>query len=455
MKKTWKRIGLMALAFSMSLLSGCSEKEDETKKTENQVERIELSVKQKEIAEQYTKDFIARDFDKLSKNYEYTSEMKKEIVKESFQDQLSQSLEAFGKLKEQQEPYGEGYKGSINIQIPSMFENQNLNIVISMNEQNQIQGFFIKPYQENEGSVKLPEGVKESAVNLQIDDSHILPGTLTTPDKGSGFPVVILVAGSGPNDRNETINQNKPFQDIAWGLAQQGIASYRYDKRTFVYPKEFTLKDTVKQEVTDDVLLAVSVMEKTAAVDASKIYVLGHSLSGYLIPRIAQQTKVPAGYILMAAPARPLEDLFVEQIEFLAREDGKISDEEQNVITKYTEDRNKVKQIDKMSNTEVVFGALSKAYMNDLKGYDPIDTAKTIDKKVMVAQGLRDYQVTEEDYALWKNAYDKSENWSFHTYKNANHIFIDGTGKASSADYQNKGNVTKSFVNDIVKFIQK
>src|SRR5437868_1155092 len=58
-----------------------------------------------------------------------------------------------------------------------------------------------------------------------------LPGTLGLP-KGSGpFPAVVLVQGSGPQDRDETMGVNKPFQDIAWGLASNGIAVLRYDKR--------------------------------------------------------------------------------------------------------------------------------------------------------------------------------------------------------------------------------
>ena len=62
-----------------------------------------------------------------------------------------------------------------------------------------------------------------------------LPGTLTIP-KGTGpFPAVVLVHGSGPNDRDETIGPNKPFKDIAWGLASRGIVVLRYDKRTLAH----------------------------------------------------------------------------------------------------------------------------------------------------------------------------------------------------------------------------
>ncbi|MDZ7606573.1 MAG: hypothetical protein U5K79_13515 [Cyclobacteriaceae bacterium] len=58
---------------------------------------------------------------------------------------------------------------------------------------------------------------------------------MTLPKGKNSFPIVLFVHGSGPNDRDETIGPNKPFRDIAYGLAEKGIASLRYDKRTFVY----------------------------------------------------------------------------------------------------------------------------------------------------------------------------------------------------------------------------
>lgn len=69
---------------------------------------------------------------------------------------------------------------------------------------------------------------------------------------------MVLVAGSGPNDRDETIGPNKPFRDLAFGLALQGIASLRYDKRTLTYGRQLaTAPLTVDDEVTDDALAAL------------------------------------------------------------------------------------------------------------------------------------------------------------------------------------------------------
>ncbi|MCB7267661.1 alpha/beta hydrolase, partial [Erysipelatoclostridium ramosum] len=90
-------------------------------------------------------------------------------------------------------------------------EEQNTNIQLSLNDQGQIQGLFFKPYKSQKKAAKAPEGVRESEVDLQIADGKKLNGRLTTPVKGDSFPLVILLAGSGANDMDETIYDNKPL----------------------------------------------------------------------------------------------------------------------------------------------------------------------------------------------------------------------------------------------------
>jgi len=145
------------------------------------------------------------------------------------------------------------------------------------------------------------------------------PATLTIP-KGTGpFPAVVLVHGSGPNDRDETYGPNKAFKDIACGLASNGIVLLGYEKRTKQYPQESAAIQnfTVQDETIDDTLAAVEVSNNSSIVSQSEIFVLGHSLGGMLAPRIALQDSKIAGLIILARATRHLEEFLLEQTRCL------------------------------------------------------------------------------------------------------------------------------------------
>ena len=116
-----------------------------------------------------------------------------------------------------------------------------------------------------------------------------LPGTLSLPKGPGPFAAVILVHGSGPNDRDENLGPNNPFRDIAWGLASNGIAVLRYEKRTKQYAAEIAAiqKDfTVQEETVEDVQSAIAFMRNVPKVDKQRIFVLGHSLNTGAIRKV-------------------------------------------------------------------------------------------------------------------------------------------------------------------------
>ena len=111
---------------------------------------------------------------------------------------------------------------------------------------------------------------------------------------------MILVHGSGPHDRDETIGPNKPFRDLAHGLASQGIAVLRYEKRTKEHPIRMALSVntiTVKEETIDDAVAAFEALASQEKIDPKRIFVLGHSLGGTLLPRIGKAKDGIAGFI--------------------------------------------------------------------------------------------------------------------------------------------------------------
>ncbi len=285
-----------------------------------------------------------------------------------------------------------------------------------------------------------------------------LPGTLTIP-KGKGpFHAVVLVAGSGPEDMDETIGPNKPFKDLAWGLATEGIAVLRYDKRTYRYPEDCLamIKNdnfTVNDETIDDAIAAVDLLRETERIDPDNISVLGHSWGGYLAPRIAARDENISGLILLAAGARSLPDLIIEQTAYLASLDGTTDEKEIKSLEELREQAKKVKELN-ISKGEILLGA-PKSYWEELSDYNPVKTARNLSCPILILQGERDYHVTTVDYEMWINGLPGKNNLCFILYSDFNHLFmaVPGTGKATPADLFIPGHVALIVIDNVADWI--
>ena len=224
--------------------------------------------------------------------------------------------------------------------------------------------------------------VTECAVQTK---SWTLPALLTGPDsKRERTPIVILVHGSGPNDKDGSIGPNKVFKELAEELAAHGIASLRYDKRTLIYGQgafSNPEKVTLEEETIDD---AVSAAALAGSMGFRHIFILGHSLGAACAPLIALQCST-SGIIMMAAPARPMKEMLEEQTKVVSQYN---SPETMEQLRKATE-------------------AIQADYLKEVD-YDRIQTAQKIvgkDIPTLILQGERDYQVTMEDFGIWKEAF--------------------------------------------------
>jgi len=286
-------------------------------------------------------------------------------------------------------------------------------------------------------------------------DPWVLPGTISIP-KGEGpFPCVVLVHGSGPADRDETVGANKPFKDIAWGLASNEIIVLRYDKRTKVYPEETALLKnlTLEEEIIYDVFAAIELLKTKEKVNQSQIFVLGHSLGAMTAPRIAKTNDNVSGIIMLAAPARGLEDLIYNQTVYLAELDGIIDENELENIRIINESREKIQSLN-ISEDDQVLGVY-KSYWEYLDYYDPVNVAEGLTIPIMIIQGLRDYQVTyEDDYIIWNSTFSDSSNVFLKTYEGLNHLFIEGVGTPTNTEYLTEGHVAEEVIEDLAGFIK-
>ncbi|MEW5858484.1 MAG: alpha/beta fold hydrolase [Cyanobacteriota bacterium] len=344
--------------------------------------------------------------------------------------------------------------------VTGEFEKATLDIKVVFNSNQQIAGLFVTPTQPA-AEYQPPAYVnlntfQEQAVVVGSGETA-LPATLTLPVGDGPFPAVVLVHGSGPNDRDESVGPNKPFRDLAWGLASRGIGVLRYEKRTRVYPNQFIGSFTVREETTDDALAAVSLLRQIEQIDTQEIYVLGHSLGGMLIPRIGEADANIAGFIVMAGLTRFLEDTVLDQVNYIAGLDGIVSPEEQAQIDTLTQQVARVKDPQLSSEvpaTELLFG-IPASYWLDLRGYHPPTVAQKLTQRMLILQGERDYQVTMEDFQGWQQALSSRQNVTFKSYPQLNHLFIEGMGKSVPAEYQSAGHVAEPVINDIAEWIKK
>ena len=329
---------------------------------------------------------------------------------------------------------------------------------IAVDADGKISGFRLVPAKQavpapaptpvsNERFVETPLAVGEGASTLE--------GTLTLPRGNGPFPAVVMVHGSGPHDRDETIGPNHPFRDLAHALAERGVASLRYEKRTRAHPEAFASGDfTVDEETVDDAVRAVSQLRARAGIDPQRVFLLGHSLGAMMAPRIAGRAPDLAGLILLAAPARPLQDLVVEQTRHLAALDGDTSAEEQAQIDRIEAQAAAVATLtEDVAAADTLLG-LPAHYWIDLRGHDPIAVARTLPQPMLVVQGGRDYQVTPEgDFARWHEAFDGDARVQFAFHPALNHLMIAGEGAPGPAEYAVAGKVDAGVVEDIATFV--
>lgn len=327
--------------------------------------------------------------------------------------------------------------GFTAVALGTRFERDTLNVIVAFDTKRKIAGLRIVPRPAASAAPATPPAssrFKEEAVTIGAGE-WALPGTLSLP-AGPIAAAVVLVHGSGPNDRDETIGPNKPFRDIAWGLADRGIAVLRYEKRTRQHGARMGAKPfTVHEETVEDALLAVSLLRSRKDLAAARLFVLGHSLGGTLAPRIAAQDKKLAGIIVLAGPTRPLQDVIREQVTYLSTLGGGTPAPEASI--------------------QALLKQAPESYWKDLDAYKPADVAAKLDIRMLILHGERDYQVSSADLEGWRRALAKRPTVTIKSYPTLNHLFMAGEGKATPADYQRPGTVAPFVLDDIAAWIGK
>ena len=205
----------------------------------------------------------------------------------------------------------------------------------------------------------------------------------------------------------------------------------------------------------DDALAAVEVLRHSQGIAPDKIFVLGHSLGGLLMPRIGKADPKIAGLIVMAGCTRPLEDAILEELTYLASLNGPMTDEAKKEMAQYEQQIAIVKSLKpstKSSAPSLILGGPA-SYWLDIQGYVPAEMAKSLKQPMLIMQGGRDYQVTEVDFKIWKATLSSRTNVTFKLYPDLNHLFMTGVGKATPAEYAIPGSVAQTVIDDMASWI--
>lgn len=350
--------------------------------------------------------------------------------------------------------------GATLVKIPLHHEKAELVATFAIDAEGKIAGFVVQPAQAAQAIAPAP-AVAADAPYLEHQlmvgaGERALPATLALPKGDGPFPAMVLVHGSGAHDRDETIGPNRPFLDIARGLAAQGIAVLRYEKRTRARPQDFAGGvPGVDEETTFDAVHAVDALRKAEGIDPRRVFVLGHSLGGMMAPRVAAMSGHVAGLVLLAAPARPLLDIVIEQNRRLAvLDDGKTSDAERDAISALVQQVRTVRDTATDATAKGPMG-LSTGYWRSADGVDAVAEAQRVKLPMLVLQGARDIQVVDADWQRWKDAFHDDRKVAFKLYDRLNHLGIAGEGEGSLAEYQQPGHVAPQLIDDVAAWIKE
>ena len=293
-----------------------------------------------------------------------------------------------------------------------------------------------------------------------------LNGLLTLPDDlTKKVPAVVFVHGSGSSNMDEKIYKITPFADLAHGLAARGIASVRYDKRSYAHAMKLMRaakgRLTVKEEAVEDAIFASALLRADERIDAGRIFIVGHSMGGMLAPRIDNDGGNFRGLILMAGSPRRLEEILIDQIDAMKESMPRIL---RGILGKQKEKY--VKLFDglyDLSDDEALQkkfgGGVTLYYFKDMGQPTVADYLAKSKKPMLIMQGSRDLQVSiERDFNAFKTLLSDRENVEFRLYEGLNHAFIPAlfdSIKDATKEFKKERHIGDAVLDDIADFIHR
>ena len=330
--------------------------------------------------------------------------------------------------------------------------NQNgMTFPLTLNKTNKLEE--VKRPQEPEK----PYPYKEEEVKFQNKEANItLAGTLTLPESGNNFPAVALITGSGPQDRNETIMNHKPFLVLADYLTRKGIAVLRYDDRGFG-ESGGNFSSATTTDFVSDALAAVDYLRTRKEINSKEIGLIGHSEGGLVAPLAAVQSDKVDFIVLMAGPGLPGEEILKMQSKLILEANGAgedyiqrtedLNDKAYTLIKTEKDSARLHERLDSLfhdyinnlpenereklgKNPEKIFQSqinfITSPWFKYFLTYDPRPTLRKVKVPVLAIDGSLDLQVpSKEDLDAISKALDEggNKNYKVEELEGLNHLF--------------------------------
>lgn len=305
--------------------------------------------------------------------------------------------------------------------------------------------------------------IKEKII-IGKDTKYPLKGVMTIPEcVERPVPAVVFVHGSGASNMDEKVGKLTPFKDLAEGLAIHGIASVRYDKRTFAHAFKLLREKeiTVKNETIDDAILATQMLKNDPRIDENNIFIIGHSMGAMLAPRIDDEGGNYKGLIMMAGSPRKLEEIMIDQMdEVLQPSKGLV----QKIMKKqYAKFSSLFEGMYDLSPDEAkrkkMGGGTTLYYFQEMGEHSAPDYLSRTQKPMLIVQGEKDFQVSvEKDYNAYKQLLSGRNNVEFRLYNNLNHAFVPsvhGNIMLAKQEYSVEQHIGEHVIADIANWIRR
>lgn len=292
-----------------------------------------------------------------------------------------------------------------------------------------------------------------------------LKGILTLPDNiTEPVPAVVLVHGSGSSNMDEKVGKITPFKDLAEGLAKQGIACIRYNKRSFSYGFKMLMNKnniiTAKEETIDDAIMAANLAKNDRRIDPDKVFIIGHSMGGMLAPRIDAAGGDFRGLIIMAGSPLPMEKIMLIQLaEQMAEMKGTVKKIISKQLDKFTTLFEGLYELsDETAKATKIGNGVTLYYFKEMGQPSVEDYLNRTDKPILVMQGGKDFQVkTDRDYAAYQKILTDRNNVTFKLYPGLGHAFVPATYdniSMAKKEYNIEKHIGDDVISDIATWIK-